>query len=951
MNRTERILHARRLFLDSADLGPDGRDAAVALASRTDPDLGNEVRRLFDAHDSAGGFLDARGALLELPAAEHDPGERSGQAIDRYTLVERLGEGGFGTVWLAEQTAPVRRSVALKIIKLGMDTRQVIARFGAERQALAMMDHPAIARVYDAGATDTGRPYFVMELVRGVPIISYCNERGLGTQARLELFVAVCRAVQHAHQKGVIHRDLKPANILITDGDTGPAPKIIDFGIAKATGAEPGEHTLMTGQLQMIGTPAYMAPEQADPGAGGIDTRADIYALGVLLYELLTGVTPFDLRAMTGPGLAEMLRTIRQTEPPRPSARIADDPRRAAELRDDLDWITMKCLEKDRDRRYESAGALADDVARSLRNEPVLAGPPTAAYRARKFVRRHRAGVAAACVGVALLSLGAGGTAYGLVAALREQEKARDAEARAERRAAELASVSSFQASQLGAIDPLAMAAGIRDDLIAQARAADPSGTDAALSSSEDGNSDFERTLHTINFTTLALRSLDEHVFSQTLRAIDARFADQPIVRADLLFNLGVTMHTLGLLQRAEGPLRQALDIRLEHLGPDHPDTLAAKHALGVWLIDARSFTEAEPLIEDALQGRTAVFGLEHPLTLETMTAQLDIIKALNPRKAYLEQMNQLLDIAQRLDDADRPAALAAIAQVYLRNVGFIRPSTITLETESEYTRLYESCARNLGHSHPATIDAREALASLLDRMKRPADALSHYQQLYEICRESLGDEHPRTLHMLDRFAVATTLLGMTGQADPLFREILRLRRRVLGDAHPDTLSAFSDLARNLELLGRDAEASDLLAESIEIQRRTTDPNHQRLAAYTLWLGKVLNRQNRHAETIERLTPLTRPENGANPLQQAKAFELIAAALAADTAPPTGFPAAEAALLEAWHLRTAHAEPNAPPTLRCAAALADLYRAWHDHTPTDELQRMHAEWDARARTD
>jgi hypothetical protein len=204
---------------------------------------------------------------------------------------------------------------------------------------------------------------------------------------------------------------------------------------------------------------------------------------------------------------------------------------------------------------------------------------------------------------------------------------------------------------------------------------------------------------------------------------------------------------------------------------------------------------------------------------------------------------------------------------------------------------------------------------------------------------------------MLDRFAVATALLGMTGQADPLFREILRLRRRVLGDAHPDTLSAFSDLARNLELLGRDAEASDLLAESIEIQRRTTEPNHQRLAAYTLWLGKVLNRQNRHAETIERLTPLTRPENGANPLQQAKAFELIAAALAADTAPPTGFPAAEAALLEAWHLRTAHAEPNAPPTLRCAAALADLYRAWHDHTPTDELQRMHAEWDARARTD
>jgi tetratricopeptide (TPR) repeat protein len=358
------------------------------------------------------------------------PSETAGSQIGRYKLLEQIGEGGMGTIWMAEQREPVKRRVALKIIKLGMDTKQVIARFEAERQALALMDHPHIAKVLDAGATETGRPYFVMEYIKGIPILEYCDQEKLDTRARLELFTSVCHAIQHAHQKGIIHRDIKPSNVLVTLHDGVPVPKVIDFGIAKATNSELTTKTLFTEHRQMIGTPAYMSPEQAEMSGLDIDTRSDVYSLGVLLYELLTGTTPFDMKALLESGFDELMRTIREVEPHKPSTRVSklgDTGTRTAQqrrvdpqklsllLRGDVDWIVMKCLEKDRTRRYESANGLAADVRRHLNDEPVTAGAPGAVYRLRKFVKRNRAHVIAASAILTALLAAIVGTSWGWV--------------------------------------------------------------------------------------------------------------------------------------------------------------------------------------------------------------------------------------------------------------------------------------------------------------------------------------------------------------------------------------------------------------------------------------------------------------------------------------------------------------------------------------------------------
>lgn len=427
---------AKAIFLKALDFpGPHDLSRFLDEACGNDALLRDRVEELLRANQEAGGFLG--GASVRQQTTDVQLAERPGTVIGPYKLLEIIGEGGFGVVYMAEQSEPIRRKVAVKVLKPGMDTRQVVARFESERQALALMDHPHIARVFDGGQTASGRPYFVMELVRGTPINEYCDQQHLPITQRIELFIHVCQAVQHAHQKGIIHRDLKPSNVLIASNDGVPMVKVIDFGIAKAITGPLTDKTLFTGFAQMIGTPLYMSPEQAGQSSLDVDTRSDIYSLGVLLYELLTGATPFDGDALKQAGFDEMRRIIREDEPPRPSTRLStmgqtattastkrrSDPRRLSQLlRGDLDWIVMKALEKDRNRRYETPNAFVLDLQRFLADEPVAAGPPSISYRMQKFLKRNRGAAVATVVVLLALIGGIIGTTWGMLEA-REAER------------------------------------------------------------------------------------------------------------------------------------------------------------------------------------------------------------------------------------------------------------------------------------------------------------------------------------------------------------------------------------------------------------------------------------------------------------------------------------------------------------------------------------------------
>ncbi len=564
---------------------PEERAAFLDKACAGDADRRARVEELLRAHQAAGNFLQGNRPPAEPIATVEEPiREGPGTAIGPYKLLEQIGEGGFGVVFMAEQSQPVRRKVALKVLKPGMDTRQIVARFEAERQALAIMDHPNIARVFDGGATASGRPYFVMELVKGVPITEFCDQNHLTPRQRLELFLQVCQAVQHAHQKGIIHRDLKPSNILVVMHDTTVVVKVIDFGVAKAVGTELTDKTLFTGFAQMVGTPLYMSPEQAGQSGLDIDTRSDIYSLGVLLYELLTGTTPFTKESFKQAGYDEIRRIIREEQPPKPSTRLSKSKnslpstsaQQQAELakltelvRGELDWIVMKCLDKDRNRRYATALELAADIRRHMEQEPVLACPPTVRYRLGKFLRKHRG--PAAAVAAVWLALACGITATTVAYVQANTAKRAESE---QRRAAETARDEARQAE--------AEARATVDFLTYDMLGLAPQGA--------PGSRGQEVTIR-VALDTAAPK-------------IDHALGQNPRVEAAVRHVLGTTYRFLGDYDTAWYHLERAVALRRRLLAEDAPATLASQHSLCALLHDQGRLVPAEALCRAVLSAR-----------------------------------------------------------------------------------------------------------------------------------------------------------------------------------------------------------------------------------------------------------------------------------------------------------------------------------------------------------
>jgi eukaryotic-like serine/threonine-protein kinase len=780
---------------------PSERDAFVKSACGDDTALLTRIEALLKVHfEDKGHHKSPRGnsnSTLETPPLT----EGSGMRIGRYKLLQLIGEGGFGVVYMAEQEEPIRRKVALKIIKLGMDTKQVIARFEAERQALALMDHPNIAKVFDAGATDTGRPYFVMELVKGIPITEYCDKNNLDTQNRLELFIDVCKAVQHAHQKGIIHRDIKPSNVMITLHDSKPVPKIIDFGIAKATQQRLTEKTLFTEYRQFVGTPEYMSPEQAEMSGLDIDTRSDIYSLGVLLYELLTGTTPFETSKLRNAAYDEIRRIIREEEPPRPSTRLSTlgealtdiANRRDAQpnelrkiVRGDLDWVAMKAMEKDRTRRYETANEMAMDIERHLGDEPVSAGPPGVRYRLSKFTRRHRTAVASGLLVAAAIVAGF------IVSTVMYF--------RAERQASISQAVNEF----------------LNNDLLASF---DP---DRAKG-------------HEITVI---------EVLDAAAKKLEGKFKDAPSIEASIRNTLGVTYRNLGKYKAAEPHLERAIELRRGQFGEEHPDTLHSMNNLGWLYNDQGRYKEAEPLFVKVLEISRRVLGEEHPDTLGYM-ACLGWLYSMQGRYNEAEPLLvKALEIQRRVLGEEHPDTLLS-----MHSLGWSYSMQGRYnEAEPLLVKALEGKRRVLGEERSETLWTMGQLGELYNNQGRYNEAEQLLAKAMEIQRRVLGEEHPATLWSMHNLGRSYSLQGRYNEAEPLLVKALEIQRRVLGEEHPDTLWSMHHLGWLYERQGRYNEAEPLFVQSLEIGRRVRGEEHPDTLNFMNILGLLYEHQGRYNE-------------------------------------------------------------------------------------------------------
>ncbi len=787
---------------------PAERAAYLDQACAGDPVLRERVERLLARHEEAGSFLERLAAQGPDVTTEAAIREGPGTIIGSYKLLEQIGEGGFGVVFMAEQTQPIRRKVALKILKPGMDTRQVVARFEAERQALALMEHPNIARVLDGGETATGRPFFVMELIRGVPITEYCDQHQLPVNQRLELFADVCKAVRHAHQKGIIHRDIKPSNVLITMHDGTPVAKVIDFGVAKAMGQQLTDRTLFTNFVQMVGTPLYMSPEQAEMSGLDIDTRADIYALGVLLYELLTGTTPFDRERLGTAAFDEIRRIIREEEPAKPSTRIStlgdkapsvsavrkSDPSRLSRLlRGELDWIVMKCLEKDRTRRYETANGLARDVLRYLNDEAVEAGPPSATYRLRKFAHKHRRVLGAAGVLALVLAMASGVSIWQAVRATRAENTAVDEKNRADDEAAIAKAVNEF----------------LQKDLLGQADIGNqPSGTER--------NKDIK------------VRDL----LDRAAQRIEGKFAGKELTEAAIRLTLGKAYLAIGEFPEAQTHIERSLRLRREKLGAEHRDSLESLSELANVRRFRTDHGEAERLYKEVLEGRRAILGADHPDTLQT-TSDLGMMYCYNARYDEAEPLlNYALETRRTQLGPDHLDTL--VCKYHMAQ--YCQERRRYEDGERLYNQVLTGRHAQLGADHPLTLETMNALASHYRSWGKFVDSESLFMRVIETQRAKLGGDHPETLNTLQNLSALYYDQKRYGEAETLMKQVDAGMRARLGPESSATLQNLGNLGTLYNMLGRHNEAIPILKEVLDKQRRklTADDPEVLISAHNL---------------------------------------------------------------------------------------------------------------------
>jgi non-specific serine/threonine protein kinase/serine/threonine-protein kinase len=873
-------------------------------------------------------------------ASETRDGESSGrpERIGRYRILDVLGQGGMGIVYLAEQSEPIRRRVALKLVKLGMDSRQVIARFESERQALALMNHPHVAKVFDAGISEDGRPYFVMEHVSGLPITDYADRHRLTVRERLELVLQTCAALQHAHQKGIIHRDVKPSNVLVALEDERPSVKVIDFGVAKATSQRLTERTVHTRLGVLIGTPEYMSPEQAGLTALDVDTRADVYSLGVVLYELLVGALPFDPRELRRAAGLEMLRIIREVEPPRPTVRISslgdraeevarrrhtDVPSLARRVRGELEWITLRAMEKDPARRYAAISELAADIERHLSDLPVLAGPPSVAYRTGKFVRRHRWAVAALSVAAVGLAAFAATMAWQSARTARERDRA-NREAQTARQALEfltglfeVSNPSQARGSSITAREILDRGAG-------------------KLDSELGGEPRIRATLLlTIGrvYQSLGLYDAGESLIARALelrRELLGEDDPDTLTAAD---HEGSVLHAQGKLEESEAYFRRALEGRSRVLGPDHPDTISSLNNLALLLQDAGKLPESEQLEREAVERWRRVRGDDDH---DTLTAMHNLALVLGRQAKHEEAeryARQVVEGFRRILGNDHPDTLAS-----LNNLAQLLKEVDRLdEAEALYHEALLGRRRVLGHDHPDTLLSIGNLSGIYMKRGDLESALRHEREALEGYRRVVGNDHPDTLRTVNNVAYILGSQGKLDDAEPFYREALEGRRRVLGPDHPSTLTSINNMGFLLREKGRFEESGRYYREALEGRRRVLGQDHPHTLQSLNNVGRILVLQGRAEEAVayhvEALAGYRRIRGNEHVDTLDCLVQLGRAYAAAGR-----FAQAEQVLVEA---HTGLAQAGSDAAAQAASGLAELYERWG--RPTQAVN-----WRARA---